>query len=77
MGTFSVKQPNRAKLLTVAYTVLTQTEKGKPADETETNPLPSALWQRHTEGHPICSHHRSALLQADLPDGRQATPAHI
>ena len=43
-GTFSVKQSYRAKLLTVAYTGLTQTEKGKPDDETETNPLPSTLW---------------------------------
>ncbi|SVD01950.1 uncharacterized protein METZ01_LOCUS354804, partial [marine metagenome] len=54
----------------VAYTVLTQTEKGK-LDEKESNPLPSALWPRHTKGFTIRAYHRPALLQVGLPDGRQ------
>ena len=64
--TFPVKQPNRAKLLTIACTVLTQTEKGKSTDETESNPLLSALWQRCSKGF------HYTLLTSVLPYHRLA-----
>ncbi|SVE61585.1 uncharacterized protein METZ01_LOCUS514439 [marine metagenome] len=69
--TFPVKQPNRAKLLTMAYTVLTQTEKGKSTDETESNPLLSALWQWHSKGFPIRLQPPLCLITGWLTDKRQ------
>ena len=47
----------------MAYTVLTQAEKGKLADEKQTNFPLSVLWQRDKGGLTIRTHHRSAILQ--------------